>query len=308
MSRVDETARGDEDRSAEELLAQLEQLRAENRRLRRAYAATQRTRYRRTAVGLYLLGALGVSAAVLFPNTRGVLFALGATGLFAGLLTYYLTPERFVAARVSERVAAAHGATLHALIADLGLQEAHVYVPLTDGHDAQAADVLLFVPQAAAYELPPSPSPGIAAPENRRSRGLFAVPTGGTLLREFERTLDRPLPSDIDRLAEQLADGLTEQFELADAVRTERTSVTNDGIDPSTATADASETTRLAVVIEEPAFEPGTVDDPLTSFVSAGVAKGLDAPVEIAERATSEGGTYRLALEWDESRRAESDA
>lgn len=295
----------EKDRSIEELLAQLEELQAENQRLRREYAATQRSQYRRTAMGLYLLGGLSLSAAILFSNSSDVLFALGATGLFAGLFTYYLTPEQFVAASVSERIAAAYTATLNAVITNLGLQDTRVYVPLPDGHNTQVADVLLFVPQAATYELPPSPEPGIATPENRRARGFLSVPTGGTLLREFEQTINRPLPTEIDRLAEQLADGITEQFELADTVRTESTTVTDGDVNNtlssgSETTTDQNESIRIAVVVEEPTLEPGAIGDPIMSFVGAGIAKALAVPVEVTEYATTDEDKHRFTLEWDE--------
>jgi hypothetical protein len=300
------------DHHADEQLAQLEQLRTENRRLRRAYAATQQTQYRRTALGLYGLGLLSVGAAVLFPDARSVLFALGATGLFAGLLTYYLTPEQFVAAHVSERIATAHAATLQAMIVDLGLQEIAVYLPLSSGEGSteQPADVLLFVPQAAAYSLPPTPRPGLVTPDDRRGRGLLAVPTGGTLLREFERTLEQPLSGDPDRLAGQLADGLTDQFELAESVQTETTTVADDealGLSPDSALhSDARGATRMVVRVEGPTIESGPIDDPYTSFVSAGVANTLETPVEVAERLSPAATTFRFALVWESVRSDES--
>lgn len=294
------------DRRADEHLAQLEQLRTENRRLRRAYAATQQTQYRRTAFGLYVLGSLSVGAAVVFPDARSVLFALGATGLFAGLLTYYLTPERFVAAHVSERIATAHAATLQAMIVDLGLQETAVYLPLSGdvGSAGHPADVLLFVPQAAAYVLPSTPTPGLVTPDDRRGRGLLAVPTGGTLLREFERALEQPLSEEPTRLAGQLADGLTDQFELAESVHTETTLVADDedetlDLSPdSELRSDARGTTRMVVRVDEPTIEPGPIDDPYTSFVGAGIANALDVPVEVADRSSSDETTVRFALVW----------
>lgn len=284
--------------------AELEQLQAENRRLRRAYAATQQTRYRRTALGLYALGGLSIAAAVAFPDARSVLVALGATGLFAGLLTYYLTPERFVAANVSDRIATAHATTLQALVVALGLQETAVYLPLTGDVDAagQPADVLLFVPQAAAYTLPSSPTPGLVTPDEQRGRGLLAVPTGGTLLREFDRTLDQPLADDPARLAEQLADGLTDQLELAESVQTETTTLTDTEtleLSPdSPLHTDTGETTRLVVHVEDPTIDPGPLDGPYTSFVAAGVAHALETPVEVADRPDPDAATVRFGLVW----------
>ena len=88
----------------EELLARIETLQDENERLRRELSAARRTRYRRTAIGMAFLGGLGLLGAGLIPSLRELLLALGGTGLFGALLTYYLTPERFVAASVGEAV------------------------------------------------------------------------------------------------------------------------------------------------------------------------------------------------------------
>lgn len=296
-------------RSVEALRAQISQLRTENQRLRREYAAAQQTRYRRTAIGLYLVGGLSIGAALLFPDTRAVLFALGATGLFAGLLTYYLTPERFVAARVSDRLAAAHATTLDALISDLGLQSTHVYVPLDDA-GVQPSDVLLFIPRAAQYELPETLTPGIAVPDSRHARGLVVVPSGGLLLHEFERASTDPLSETPSLLATQLADGITDQFELArtaDAEIAPLTSTESASTSPAeqdaatdvAADADTSDAGRLTIHVEDPVIDATPADNPIASFVAAGAATALDTPVTVAESSSPEESAYRVTIEWD---------
>ncbi|WP_223302225.1 hypothetical protein [Haladaptatus sp. R4] len=94
----------------EELAARVALLAEENERLRREYRRARQAEYRRTALALVGCGALAALAGVLFPDARSTLFALAGTGLFAGVLTYFLTPNRIVPASVGERTYAAYGA------------------------------------------------------------------------------------------------------------------------------------------------------------------------------------------------------
>lgn len=310
------------DLTRDELVARVAELRAANRRLRDEYAAARRSRHRRAAAGLYLVGGLAVGAAVVFPSARGVLFALGATGLFAGILTYYLTPERFVAERVGEHVATAGGATLRSLVEDLGLRETFVYfVPGDGGRDRWETDVSLFVPETDAYVLPTDdPRPGIHAGEPAAARGLVVVPVGGLLLREFERGLSGPLADDPARLADQVTDGLTDGFEIAERVEHEVAAV-GDGstddvpddaddeaaddaavgdADPDAPSGGSPDRGRITLTCEGAAFGPTTrIDHPVPSFVAAAAARGLGTPVELTvDRPAGDGARSRITVEW----------
>lgn len=282
------------DRSAEELVAQVDRLRGENRRLKREYAAARRSRYRRTALGLYAVGAVAVLAALALPDVGEVLFALGATGLFAGVLTYYLAPERFVSGRVGAHVASAGSATLAALIADLGLAESRVYLPREDA--TAESDTLLFVPQTTRYEVPDAPTPGVSVGDDDRSRGLVVVPTGGPLVRELERGLDDGLAAEPGRLAEQVAEGV-EQFELVSQAQTEVVPATTDD---HASDGDAGRT-RLTLRCTDPAFGPPTrVDHPVASLVAAATARARGAAVELrVDQTPAESDEYLVTVAWD---------
>ncbi|AGB38642.1 hypothetical protein [Natronococcus occultus] len=240
--------------------ARAELLAEENRRLRAQHARARRSKYRRTALGLVAIGLCAVAGGVIFPDSRELLLALGATGLFGGLLTYYLTPEQFVAASVGERVYAAWAANGESLAAELGLREDRVYVP-----DERADTARLYVPARAEFE-PPTDADGPVVVD-RGSHGLLVAPTGATLFEEFERVLSGDLASRPEPLAVQLADGVVEQFELAD------------GADPDVDAAGG----RVTVGISGSAF--GAVDrfdHPIASFLAVGLAVGLDRPVVLA--------------------------
>ena len=194
----------------EELAAQIELLREENRRLRAEYARARRSSYRRTGVGLAAVGLVAAAAAWGLPGSREILFVLAATGLFGAVLTYYLTPERFVAAAVGEAAARTLADGLGAVAADVGLSDERVYVPGPGGR------VRLFVPQRTPFSVPEDPRPGFLVGDDPAERGLVVDATGAALFGEFERALDGPLDGDLPTVGDRVAGGLVEVFELVD--------------------------------------------------------------------------------------------
>ncbi|WP_254546100.1 hypothetical protein [Halomarina pelagica] len=251
--------RGD-GRNAAELAAQVELLAAENRRLRAVYRDAMRTRYRQTAAGFGALGALALLAGWLFPGVRTVMFALGGTGVFAGVLTYFLTPERFVPARVGEAVYGALADNGGRIVGELELADERVYVPREDG-------VTLFVPQRERYEVPADEDldATFVLPRRERERGLALTPTGRRLAELFEDTDDAP--AEPAAVAARLASALVEQFEL---------------VERADAETDASHG-RVSVGVAGPAYAPvDGFDNPIASFVAVGLARALGRPVTLS--------------------------
>lgn len=249
----------DTEAQLERTAARAELLAEENNRLRNEYARARQSRYRRTAIGLGAIGVLGLIAGAVFPSSREVLLALGATGLFGGLLTYYLTPGQFVAASVGERVYAAWAANGTAITSELGLREEQVYLP-----DPGQETARLYIPLHAAFNSPQDRQGPIVLEEGEQ--GLVLLPTGATLFEEFRHALAGDLATSARPLATQLCDGLVEQFELADRA------------DPDVDAADG----RITVAISDSAF--GAVDrfdHPIGSFVAVGLAVGLDRTVRL---------------------------
>jgi hypothetical protein len=241
----------------EDLAAEVELLAEENRRLRAEYRRARQARHRRTALGMAALGLVALGGAALFPPAREVLLALSGTGLFAAVLLYTLTPERFVPADVGERVVDAHAATGAALVADLGLADARVYLP-------GGADARLFVPQREGVE-PPAPD-DLDGPfvVDEAHRGVALPPTGAGLFDAFRRDLTRDAAADPATLAGQLTDALVEGFELA-------------------GTADADlEPGRFTVAVSDAAHgDVAAFDHPVASFLGVGIASALDVPATV---------------------------
>jgi hypothetical protein len=277
-NRMAPTADDDGDRTPDDLAVQVELLQEENQRLRAAYTQAKRATYRRTAVGLFGVGLLAALGGVLFPDARTVLFALAGVGVFAGVLTFYLTPERFIPASVGERVYAALADTEAGLVSDLGLSETRIYVPSTTG-------VRLFVPQHDQYALPDHDTLAstLVVTEDDRSRGVALEPTGQGLFEEFDR--GRAAGSDDPAvLVDELSEALVEQFEILEAAQPDAT--------PSEGQATVGvEGSSYGIV--------GGVDHPVASFLAVGLANGLDRPVRVSTRVSADARVDSwVDLEW----------
>jgi hypothetical protein len=272
------------ERSREELLAELELLEAENQELYDSYVRAKRTQYRRTAAGLLGLGVVAALAGVAIPTAQSVLLSLAGIGLFGGVLTLFLTPERFIAADTGQNVYAAMATNEQALVTELGLTGTRIYVP-TDDLDRSVA---LFVPQSEDYVLPDAAdlTETIVAPSDPEQRGVAFEPSGARLFESFTQALSGPLGDTPGSLGSQLTDALTTQFELVEAAEA---SPDTDGAG-------------LTVTVSGSAYGPLTrFDHPVASFVAVGVARGLERPVELhVTEAADDRADYRIRVQFDE--------
>ncbi len=269
-----------------ELAAQLDVLIEENQRLREEYSRAQRTQYRRSALALIGVGVLAAIGGVAFPDTRTVLFALSGTGIFAGLLTYFLTPEQFIPANIGESVYTALADNETALVRELGLHDTHVYVPRTSGTSTDAP-VQLYIPQYAEYDLPDRTNLDslFIVTDTETQRGVALQPTGVPLFREFEQALTDELRADPEALTTQLIDGLSEQFELVERTTTE-----------FTATGD-----QVSVGLTGSTYGPiNRFDHPVASFLGVGFAVGIDQPITLETTEADDRTDYLVTCSWDE--------
>ena len=277
--------------------AQLELLAEENRRLREQSRRLRQSRYRRTALGLGALGLLAGVGAALFPPVREVLLALSGIGLFSAVLIYFLTPERFVAASIGESVYGAHARSARELVADLGLEDIQVYVPVGGQR------IRLFVPQHVDYRVPDEDDldGALVVPDDERQRGLSLHPTGVDLVAEFERTVSGELAEDPTELARQLTDALVEVFELAEGASVSPASTDDDDAGSILPGPDENEAEgRVTIAVTGNVYGDGAaIDHPVASVVACGLARQLDRPVVADAVASADPDVdYLVTFQW----------
>lgn len=267
-----DTAAGEPSESLDEQIRRLE---ADLARLQERYRYARRSRYRRLAGALGLIGTGTMLAGLYLPHAQEVLFALGGTGLFAAVLLYFLVPEPVVPAATGEYVYTALAANQVAVIGELGLQGETVYVPR--GPSADPA-VSLFVPQSSDYVIPSAEELAsffVIADDGRR-RGISLQPSASDLLGQFLSTTAGGLRTEPRPLVDQLRDGLRDTF----------------GVVESTRSSVNSEAGQASIGIDGNAFgRTDRFDNPVTSFIAAGLALGLETPISV-DVTPAEAGKY----------------
>jgi hypothetical protein len=276
----DEPATDNSDTEADrsELVARIETLEAENERLRTAVEAAQRRQYRRTAVGLLVVGLLALGGAYVFPSLRTVLIALGGTGVFGAVLTYFLTPERFVAASVGEQIYGTLADNEAAIVDDLDLRGDPIVVP-TEGDAAPARLYVSVTDSGGLPELGALSEPFVAGDHP----GISLAPTGVPL---YESVVDAAgtLPDAPGDLAATVGDALVEQFELVDGVQTD--------VEPGRAT----------LTVSGSAYGPiDRFDHPVASAFAATLAVELDESVTVEVDDGGERGDWLVTCRWGEA-------
>lgn len=246
--------------NVEDLRTRIAVLEEENRQLRNEFTRARKVTYLRTAIGLIALGSIGIIGGIIFPDARTVLLALGGTGIFAGFLTYVLTPEHFIAARIGDQVFRTLVEDRKGIVNELGLSGDPVYV--ADGEPK------LFVPRYESTDVPERTALDdlFVVPEDPTRGGVAFDPIGLGLFRELEEARSQPLGADPTTVAPALADGVVELFELAD------------GVDHDTDT----EAGRVTFEIDGSRFgDPTAIDHPVVSFVAVGFAVTLSTTVHV---------------------------
>ena len=265
---------------AEELAVELEYVQAENRRLRELYAHSRRTNYQRTALGLTIIGVIAIGGALILPDSRSILLSLGAIGLFSGVLTYYLTPERFIAADIGKQVYETLSSNELRLTEELSLTENQVFVPVDAPEYAR-----LFIPQHEQYEVPPSEALAnvLVIPDDPQQRGISFTPSGSNLYEEFTGSRSGTPPNVPTEILSELTDGLVELFEIVD----------------STALDLDTESGRASVTITNSAYGGSTqFDNPAASFIAVGLASALETPISVTITAGNSDEEFTATYRW----------
>ena len=274
--------------TTERLRDQVRRLENKNQRLQQQYESTQQSRSRQTVIGLAVVGGLAAGAAYLVPSAQEVLFTIAATGLFAAVLAYTLTPDRFVPVDIGEGIYESLALNEQAVADELGLSNTRVYATTNVGPR-------LFVPEIDAYDRAVVDGQGDGDVTHRLSEpfvvsdlasqsGLALRPTARTLLSSFTDDHGNTLPENPADAAVALQEGVTEVFELARKV---------------TVDVDAADG-RVTFAVKGQLFGPLTrFDHPVASFFGAGLAEALSQPIELSVEETDAGSfvTCRWAVD-----------
>jgi hypothetical protein len=284
---ITENPASTETKTDAELAAQVELLADENKRLRELVAAAQRSRYRGTAIALCGVGLLCGLLGYVTPAASTVLFALGGTGVFGGVLTYFLTPDRFISADVGRRVYTATAESFERLAGDLGLSDRRVYVATSTAKQNETREATpsswLFVPQSESTTIPEATALDAAFVVDDGQRGLSLRPTGSGLFEAVTTSLTEPLGTTAESLCAQLSDAIVEDLELAQTVEYET--------DPQDG--------RVSVRIIDAVYGDGTrFDHPIVSLLAVGLSTGLETPVETTVTGTE---PLTVTFRWEPS-------
>jgi len=220
------------------------------------------------------VGAVTFAAGWFVPDSQQVLFALGGTGLFAGILTAFLTPERYIASRVGGDVYTSLAENLAAMVGELGLTDIHVYFPK---EEAGSGTVSLYIPQHTDFKLPSAEELDevFVVSDDESARGISLRPSAGDLLADFTTTGSTGLENQPSLLAAQLADGLREGYGLVDDISHQVDAQDGQG----------------TFAVAGGTFGPvDRFDNPVSSFLAGGLALGLWRPVtvEVTEHSGSD--------------------
>lgn len=291
--------RGDEDGDSDSdlLRARVRRLEEANRRLRDQYAGVRERRYRRTALGLAVVGVVFGLTGLVVTEAQDVLFAIAAAGLFGAVLTRFLTPEQFIPLDIGEGTYAALAENEAALADQLGLSSTRVYVTTDRGPR-------LFVPELDAYDDallddPDALAEPLVVGDDASRSGLSLRPAAEPLLRAFEQQHRGTLPADPQEAVATLREAVTDALELAGGVDVDLDS--DDG--------------RVTFSLSDPLYGDTTqFDHPIGSFLGAGLATALGTPIEVDVVTVERDGTVTplVTCRWDPDRldddRRETDA
>lgn len=238
------------------LNSELDAIRAEKASLSADYSRARTASHRKTALALAAIGVIAVLGGIVFPDVRATLFVIGSVGLFGGVLTWYLTPERVVPIGVSESVYDATTSTLTGIRHELGLQPLTVYVPATDG-------VRGFIPRHHGFELPDNATHTFVT-DDGVSRGLTFSPTGEGLVQEFEHIRTTQASTDATIAVERISRTLIEHFEIVGDVTVD----------------EATKTSLRTISVQDAAFGSVTrVDHPVVSTLACGIVRATGESV-----------------------------
>lgn len=227
-----------------------------------------------TVIGLLLiLAALILAGAFVVPVLQETLVALSAVAIFAALLLYLVTPERFLPASSTRSMESVTSRNIETVVSRLNVCKRSRYVPTESG-------VMLFFPELANDPTPSAAEIEAIASGDSESAALVLEPTAQELIAAIRSEIDE-LSGDTHVGIRILSAALTDKFGLADSV-----------------TVDSIDETHATVRITGSIFDSKSlVDHPIQSFFAVGLAHILNQPVR-PTMTDAEDNILLLTLRW----------
>ena len=209
-------------------------------------------------------GVVSILGGGFASDPRQVLFALGITGLFAGLLTYLVTPRHFVHATTADQLHDVLVKNLAIHVPCVERQCERTYIPQDEQEPGDGCVLLFF------------------SCEDEHQPGVSVYPTGDALLGELvdhARMIISDSPAELSR---QIADGLENGLEL---------------VEDATCVVDPLDRSATVQIEGSVVGTIGQFDDPVTSFVGTAFAFGLDQPTKVTVH-DAENDRVTISCQW----------
>jgi len=208
-----------------ELEREIQKLAEENALLRQKYARERRGEFRRSGLALIVFGAFVLVVGTLgyTGTTLSSLFVLSGVGtVFVGVLTIFLTPERFVRSEVMHRGLLSSLRAMDGILRDLGLSSSALYLPST-----YKGRPLLVIPVSEKhFDLQgwlKRPSEGVfVVGKSAEGCGLAFEPLGASLLSLVKDEFRPSLSDEAETISQLMEEVYTHGLDLCDAVELER--------------------------------------------------------------------------------------
>lgn len=265
----------------------IESIKRQRDRLKRALASQSRQPARAAAPGIFLLG-LAVIAIWLLTNDDSTMsmlvFLVGAVLISLAIMLHFLSPARYLRAEVSDGTALSNTLNVDKILSELMIEEQGIYVPAS-----LAGSTKIFLPAAGdgTTQVPMASASVFIAPKSG-TKGILLDPPGYGLLLQA-----RQIGADFtqDGLENEIKDILENGMELA---RTATVTKDDDRVRVSMqGLANAGLCTTVRNDYPWLCLRTGC---PLCSFIACAIAEGTSRMVRI-NAIDVEGNTVQATFE-----------
>lgn len=191
------------------LIKRMSELERENEKLMAEHVLAKKNEYRNTGYALIFFGALTLAISYFTYNNTSLASILLFAGLgtaYLGIISLFLSPERFVREEIMERSILSSIIVINNIIQELQIYSKGIYI-LVDN------EIRVILPLRADYKLPEEIPQRTFQAGEPNSTALVLIPLGYSLMLMAEKK-----GADWSDLTQALNDVLVEGLELAHSV------------------------------------------------------------------------------------------